>query len=36
MGLKNLLTTHIGAPDSHTLNHYRSVGGYESQKKDPL
>ncbi|TGM54649.1 NADH oxidoreductase (quinone) subunit F [Leptospira biflexa] len=33
MGLKTLLTTHIGASDSNTLKHYQSVGGYESLKK---
>ncbi|MDF3819436.1 NADH-quinone oxidoreductase subunit NuoF [Leptospira sp. 96542] len=33
MGLKTLLTTHIGAADSHTLAHYKSVGGYSSLKK---
>ncbi len=33
MGLKKLLTTHIDSNESHTLNHYTSVGGYESQKK---
>ncbi|MCZ8155217.1 MAG: NADH-quinone oxidoreductase subunit NuoF [Leptospira sp.] len=33
MGLRKLLTTHIDHPESNTLAHYLSVGGYESSKK---
>lgn len=33
MAEKLLLTKHIDHPESHTLNHYQSVGGYKSAKK---
>ncbi|GBF49616.1 NADH dehydrogenase subunit F [Leptospira ryugenii] len=33
MGLRKLLTTHIDHPESHSLSHYQSVGGYVSLKK---
>jgi NADH-quinone oxidoreductase subunit F len=33
MGERLLLTKHIDHPESHSLKHYKSVGGYESLKK---
>ncbi|TGN20157.1 NADH-quinone oxidoreductase subunit NuoF [Leptospira idonii] len=33
MGLRKLITTHIDHPESHTLNQYRTVGGYQSSLK---